>query len=646
MNKQDEKILKIFQTEENRKAEEDFASMLSENPNIRLFFINENQAYTDGKNIVVDPANDELFCDDVALQKTEKFLEIPKSFSTDRFIALKMITRSQNIHEALHIIYTNFPLDFLRDSRGNNKFNKMILSAISNVIEDCFIESAGASEFDNMKLFLTFGRVSRLFSTTPAEGTVQGKFKEFVEEKNVNLSKEEISNQKKINLIMEFIDYFITMLLYPMVELNEPSMEIKEYVDKTKKLWLEGSICGDADKRYEYTSKIFDIIKPLVPEIDDRDIEKYRSIKKFISVLVGNEKTHSGENMSINKYSHKGKKTIITRKLFADLDGNKLDDKYEEQYLYELAKFEEDKRQSIKQNSRVTKYWQYTGRELKANAIHNDIKIKVIYPKPNINMKKAYDNIYNNYKLNINSYNAKFNQLLKGKIDSKEDKYNLGDGIESKRLGDIKKRYWYRKVQGIDIPNIAILFLIDGSESMEGSKNENAIKSMVILHEVLAKNSIEHAIVEHRAVFGEPLVEHRILVNFDYSKNDKYNILLLDADEGTREGLSLMWAKKYILEHSHAEHKVIICISDGYPCHSAFDNDDYSPPVSTKDTHNTARKIEKEGIHIIGVALEETKGDTECYEDLKEVYDRVVDVDDMKHLTAQLLNLISKLYTT
>lgn len=119
---------------------------------------------------------------------------------------------------------------------------------------------------------------------------------------------------------------------------------------------------------------------------------------------------------------------------------------------------------------------------------------------------------------------------------------------------------------------------------------------------------------------------------------------LLDADEGTREGLSLMWAKKYLIEHSHAEYKVIICISDGYPCHTANDNDDYSPPVSTKDTHNTARKIEKEGISIIGVALEEEKGDTSCYETLKEVYDRVIDVDDMKHLTAQLLNLVSKLF--
>lgn len=643
MNKQDKEILKIFQTEDNRKIEEDFASTLTENQNLRLFFINENQAYTDGKNIVVDPADDELFCDNIALKQTEEYLSLPESFSKDSFIALKMITRAQNIHEALHIIYTNFPLELLKDPRGKTKFNQMILSSISNIIEDCFIEAAGASEYDNMCLFLTFGRVSRLFSNTHSKGTVQRKFEEFIVEKENQPFEEEIDVHKKINMIMEFINYFATMLLYPMVKLEEPSKDIIEYVEKSKDLWIEGSICEDPDKRYEYTSKIFDIIEPLIPKIDDKDIEKYEYIKKFISVLIGDEKTHSGKNMSINQYSHKGRKAIITRKLFTDLDGNKIDDNFLEQYIYELEKFEANKIQSIKQLSRTTQHWEYTGKDLKANTIHNNIKIKITYPKPNINMKKAYDNIYNRYKLNINSYNAKFSQLLKGNVDSKEDKFNFGNGIESKRLGDLKKRYWYRKIQGVDIPDLAILFLIDGSGSMEGIKNENAIKSSLILHEVLAKNGIEHAIVEHRAIFGEPLVNHKILINFNYNKNDKYNILSLNADEGTREGLSLMWASQYIKEYSHAEHKVIICISDGYPCHSANENDDYTPPISSKDTQNTARKIQKEGISIIGVALEEEKGDTECYEALKEIYDRVIDVDDMKHLTTQLLNLVSKL---
>ena len=104
--------------------------------------------------------------------------------------------------------------------------------------------------------------------------------------------------------------------------------------------------------------------------------------------------------------------------------------------------------------------------------------------------------------------------------------------------------YWYRNVQGIDVPDIAILFLIDGSGSMEGARRDGAMVSSVILNEVLSKNNIEHAIVEHRAIFDEPLVKHNILIDFNYKPNDKYNIMLLEADNGTREGLSLMWAEK------------------------------------------------------------------------------------------------------
>lgn len=643
MNKQDKEILKIYQTENNRKIEEDFASMLSENQNIRLFFINENQAYTDGKNIVVDPANDELFCDYMALKNTEEFLGLPQSCSLDKFIALKMITRAQNIHESLHIIYSNFPSNLVKDPRGNNKFNRMILSSISNVIEDAFIENAGASEYDNMNLFLAFGRVSRLYSNTPAKGTIQRTFEEFEIDDEVNYSEEEINTHKKIAVIMEFIDYFVTMLLYPMVKLEEPSNEIKEYVSKAEKLWMEGSICGESDKRYDYTSKIFDVIKPLIPSIDDKDFEKYIYVQKLVSKLIGNEKTHLGDFLSINQYFHKGKNAVIARKLFTDLNGNKIDNNYLEQYMYELERFKEEKSQSINQVIVKTRQLEYYGNELNTSALHKDVKLKVTYPKPNINMKKAYDNIYNKYKLNINCYNSKFAQLLNGNVELKEAKFIFGNGIESKKLGDLKKRYWYRNTKGVEVPEVAILFLIDGSGSMAGIKNENAIKSLLILHEVLSKNGIEHAIVEHRAIFGEPLVNHKILVDFNCVKNDKYNILSLDADEGTREGFSLMWAKKYLMENTRAQHKVIICISDGYPYHVINYNNEYAPPVSIKDTHNTAKKIEKEGIKIIGVALEESKNETECYDALKEIYDRVIAVSDMKQLTTQLLNLVSKL---
>lgn len=602
--------------------------MLSENSDLRLFFINENEAFTDGVNIVVDPACDEMFCDKKALRKTEDYLKIGHGMSQDEYTALQMVTRCQNVHEALHIIYTTFPPYCVSDKRGTDKLRKMLLSRISNIIEDAFIEAAGASEFDNMDLFLKFGRVSRLYANTPSEGTVQKSFEDFF------LKEDE--NTRKLSLLMEYLDYFIIKLLYPMAGITEANEELKPYIEKTEQYFVEGSICGNPKERYVYTQRIFDEIEELIPEWEND--EQINRIEEMFEKLLGGTKTHEMNSSSIAQFSHEGKIAVITRRLF---EGDKVADNLMEEYINAIRGFAKNKECVLIVSKEQGSGWEYTGNELKAGALHKDIKVKVTRPKPDIKMKKAYQNIYNKYKLNINSFNAKFHQLLKGMVDTKEDKYTFGSSIASKLLGDTKKRYWCRNVQGVDVPDVAILFLIDGSGSMAGSRREGAMVSSVILHEVLSKNDIEHAIVEHRAIFDEPLVEHNILIDFNYKKDDRYNILLLDADQGTREGLSLMWAEKYLTENSSAENKVIIVISDGVPYHS-IDDVEYAPPVSVKDTKNTADRVYKKGIEVIAVALDDDD-ETTCYDELKQIYRRVVACNDIKRLTGQLLGLVSKL---
>ena len=54
-------ILDKFQCERNRCAEESFARAFSESDDTRLFFINEDKAYTDGRNVIVDPAFHDIY---------------------------------------------------------------------------------------------------------------------------------------------------------------------------------------------------------------------------------------------------------------------------------------------------------------------------------------------------------------------------------------------------------------------------------------------------------------------------------------------------------------------------------------------------------------------------------------------------------
>ena len=122
MTKQEkEQLLKDFQCDYNRSLEENFAQTLSENEEARLFFINENQAFTDGRNIIVDPASDELYADIEALMDTEKYLKWNPCVSKDAWMALRMITRAQTIHECLHLLYTTFPPEASRDPRCDTR---------------------------------------------------------------------------------------------------------------------------------------------------------------------------------------------------------------------------------------------------------------------------------------------------------------------------------------------------------------------------------------------------------------------------------------------------------------------------------------------------------------------------------------------
>jgi len=277
--------------------------------------------------------------------------------------------------------------------------------------------------------------------------------------------------------------------------------------------------------------------------------------------------------------------------------------------------------------------------------IHKDIKIKVTKPKINLNLRKAYQNIVNKYRLTINSYTSRFSQLLKGAVDDIEDRKYFGKGIVSKRFADVKKRYWYKTIRGEDVPNVGFLFLIDGSGSMAGERLQGAMETCVILHEVLRANKVPHAIVEHRAFYGEACLEHKVLVSFTGKNEERYNLLGLDAESGTREGLTLYWAEKYLQNECPAEKKIIIMISDGAPAHSYEDDNGnekyYFPPVSIKDTALAAKKITRRGTEIVSIALS-TPGEDDCYSQLKVMYNDVVACTDIGKLTGQLLGVISK----
>ena len=618
MDKESKKILSQYQCDFNRSLEENFAQVLTENDKVRLFFINEDRAFTDGENIVVDPAYNEIFADKATLKYAEDYIKIRRCFSEDPWYALRMITRGQNIHECLHILYSDFPGGIETDERATSKARKKALAVIHNIIEDAFIEAAGCSVYDNLEFYLRFLRASIAFSGKYAEKKAGG--------------------EKEMPPFIEYINYMLVFLLYPMARQGEPLPEIADYVSRTKELFLLGSACGEPKERYSFVQRIFDIIEPLIPDNLDEIVDD-----KLNKMLPGH-KTHSGENQTINSPSSTGTTVIITRRVFTDMEGEILPEQdFNDQLDAILLSFEKEKQAALRivLVQPVTVIWE--GSDFDSQAVHKNIKIIETKPKPNLNLRRAYQNIYNKYHININSYNSRFTQLLKARITAREEKKLFGSGVTSTRLADAKKRYWYRNTDDYGVPDIAILLLLDGSGSMEGDRRESAMVSSVILHEVLKKQNIAHAIVEHRAIYDKPEVHHNILIDFMASDEEKLNILALKADEWNRDGLSLCWAERFISKRTSNEKRLIIVLSDGVPAHFIDGEGCYMPPVSVKDTANAAAKIIKRGTDIIAVALDDDiKSEFSCYEDLKQIYPSVVACTNLKQLTGQLLGIISK----
>ena len=429
-------ILDKFQCERNRSAEESFARAFSESDDTRLFFINEDKAYTDGRNVIVDPAFHDIYKDEECIKKTEEFLCWPGLISATPWNALKMVTRGLSLHECLHILYTNFPgnehkdPDFVDTEEKTHKNEIKTIANISNIIEDAYIEAVGASVYDNIEIYLMFNRVASVLSTKDVESTASEKFKlekpEDIKDFNPpketeikELSVEEkkqleeflrfLEIQKKVQNLIDYLDYMASFLLYPMFKQDEPAEDIADYVEKTKQLFLDGSIQADPDDRYKYCKKIFEIIKPLIPDDSEADLGQ-----SLLPGTIAGQGSHAGFSNSIGGKERKGRVQEVKTRLFSNLDGSKKDNPNTDvPGLINAAKgFENDEKSSDDIMDYQGYKVQHSGNSVGASAVHKDIKINENHPKINLNLRKAYQNIYNQYHLNINSYNSRFLQLL------------------------------------------------------------------------------------------------------------------------------------------------------------------------------------------------------------------------------------------
>ncbi|WP_432646938.1 hypothetical protein [Mitsuokella sp.] len=652
---QEADVLKKFQCDTVRLTEESFCRIFAEKEEIRLFFINENEAFTDGRNIVVDPAIWHLYRDEQALQKIEEYLHWPPVVLRDTWNVLQIVTRFQTLHECLHLLYSKFPPDGAVNKRYQTRCEKKIAALIGNIIEDAYIEAVGASVYDRIGPYLRFGRIANIFARDDKNGTIEktlmntmmpmpkdkGKGNEIISPEQQRKRQEERRRLEKLRMVL---NEGLRLLLYPMLPKDEMSEDVQVYTKKLEPLWLDGSKAASPDERDSYTARIFDIIWPLIPD------ERSEILLTGWLKLLDGSRTHNGQAKSIGSRRSHGKAQAVTTRLFANLDGTpKVSGENHDVtvIMRDLPDFVRQKRAVLDFSSYHGKVLIYSGQKLHAGPRHDKVEIKENHPAPEPAMRRAYQDIYKKYAVTIRTYANRFQQLLQGRVEEREERRLFGSGITSRYLSDPKKRYWYRLQEGQGMPNLSVLLLIDGSGSMDGPRRDAARASAVILHEVLKTQRIPHAIVEHRASFEELEMDVNVLVDFKEHHNESLNLMRLQAEGDNRDGLALLWSERYLRQHGGTGDSLMIVISDGVPCHEM---DGYVPMDSIDDTAKIVRHITRHGTRIIAIALDDVKTidvyfdhDFSCYNALKLMYPDLIQCTDLSRLPGQILGILVRL---
>lgn len=299
---------------------------------------------------------------------------------------------------------------------------------------------------------------------------------------------------------------------------------------------------------------------------------------------------------------------------------------------------DEDVRQKIEEREKQLEMKQE--RELakvKYSVLHKDIRIQTVKKfEPLNNQEVLYDIMCNSHRGLIQRFSNMLQKLIENQRESWRTRQYIGTRLDTKRLADRKKRVWMRKKDKKEVADLSIQLLIDGSGSMNGKVRE-VIQATIILYEVAKKLNIPICIVEERAIYGTPKVVHNVLVDYHNYKEPKtkYNLLRLTANGGTREGVSLKWAAEY-QNIQHYRDKLLIVLADGNPEHT-YAGQSYTGRVSASDTKAVAEEIERQGTHIVAIALGEY-----CYPYLKQIYKNTILCDDLSKLPDQMIRVMKR----
>lgn len=298
----------------------------------------------------------------------------------------------------------------------------------------------------------------------------------------------------------------------------------------------------------------------------------------------------------------------------------------------EAAYEEYNRQEQLKRDREIQEF----ARSVRYDDLHKHISVK-IERKFVVDdaVRKQYETEFQQIKNLARNLTKNLQDLIKFNEDAKLSGLYSGR-VNKSQLYRVDKRIFFQRKRKSEEADLAVLMLVDQSGSMCGSRIHYARLACMMMYEVCSALRIPFAVIGHEAMWGRNVVVHRHFVDFDsLDPDEKYKLALLNADDNTREGVSLKYAGEYLLRRPEQD-KILIAISDGEPYHFSA-NGEYSGELAQKDTARVVKYLEVNGIKVFGVAIGDEKSS------IKKIYTHnFIDIPSVQLLPQRLVELIRR----
>lgn len=206
----------------------------------------------------------------------------------------------------------------------------------------------------------------------------------------------------------------------------------------------------------------------------------------------------------------------------------------------------------------------------------------------------------------------------------------FGRKIESRDTFRIDSKFFSNTKLPQDLPDMAIMVLIDESGSMSGSRIEAARKAAYLLYDFASGLNIPICICGHSNNYGVNFQQYTSFENI--SNNDKYRLNHIKSKNASnRDGMAIIFADELLVKRPE-EVKLMFIISDGQP-----NADNYGGNSAKEDIRSIVSKYKKKGIQTFAAAIGDDR------ERIREIYGSgYLDITDLSQLPKTLVNMVKK----